>query len=146
MQTQTHRNMTAKASSKKAEPKKVELKKDDPAPPAKAAPAKKAEAVKAPEPPKAVQRPEMELAKKHGNKDYVVNIAVPATMVPLVRDAWNAVREGDAPFDSCVVDFKMTLLQHAIDVIKTHKVLKGDTHLARFERQVASIEGVKTSS
>ena len=67
---------------------------------------------------------------------YEILVDRPATFGPLLRDCWNDVREGDALFDDCAPEFQATLLAHALAVLKTSAVLRGDTHMARFENEV----------
>ena len=86
---------------------------------------------------------EAQFAKRNDNKEYTFDVNMPVTLVPLMRDAWDAVRgRGDAAFDQCAGAFKQILLQHTIDVLKTHAVLKGDTNLGRFEREIARIKSI----
>lgn len=99
------------------------------------------------------QRPEVEAAKLDENKEYAAEVALPVvespsgtytysldqpyTLIPLMKDAWNAVRpKSDAPFEVCAPAFRETLLAHATDVIKTNKTRTDDAPLAQFERKV----------
>ncbi len=71
---------------------------------------------------------------------YEYDVANPASLIPMISDAWNESKgKGDAAFNDCAPDFKGTLLQHAIDVLKTSAVLEGDAPIAKFERKIAVI-------
>jgi len=86
-------------------------------------------------------RPEVGMAKADDNKEYAIDIAIPQTLIPAMRDAWNEVRNhDDAPYDECARTFQETLFAHAMSVINTSAVLSGDTNLARFEQKLAQIK------
>jgi hypothetical protein len=81
------------------------------------------------------------------DKKYTFDIAMPSTLVPIMKDAWNEVRgKGDAVYDECAPAFRETLLAHTISVLTTHAVLRGDTCLAKFEQEVASMKASKIIS
>ncbi len=77
------------------------------------------------------------VVKDKPSAKYEVMFDHPETLIPLLRECWDAVRQGDAEFDNCAPDFRETLLAHALGVLKTPAVLEGDSHMARFENQVA---------
>lgn len=73
-------------------------------------------------------------------KAYEYSVDNLPSLLPLIRDCWDEVRQGDAPFDECAPEFRQTLLAHTISVLTTSAVLRGDSHLARFESAVAKIK------
>lgn len=71
----------------------------------------------------------------------VIDPNAPMTLIPLVREAWNAVRGEDSHFDVCQPTFKRALLDHALSVLKSGVVLEGNSYWARFEQKIAELKG-----
>ncbi len=88
---------------------------------------------------RAKQREEAQ-PKKAKKTKYSFVIDDPEGLLPLITDAWDASKGvGDAPFVECQPAFKVDLLYHAQDVLRTGKASEADSAIAAFERKIHDI-------
>ena len=81
------------------------------------------------------------LVESHQPKHYEYDIAAPASLIPMIADAWDAVKgEGDANFATCAPNFRDTLMAHGVDAVRSGIAQEGDTNLALFEREIIRIK------
>jgi protein tyrosine phosphatase (PTP) superfamily phosphohydrolase (DUF442 family) len=73
--------------------------------------------------------------------NFDVDFNSDTAIAPIAEAAWNKVRgKDDATFNGAVRDFQHTLLAHCRSALRTNP-LSGNTNLARFEQEVARLQG-----
>lgn len=73
-------------------------------------------------------------------KEYEYDLNAPMTLIPLVADAWDAIRDkSDATYATADPNFRSALISHAHGVLSSGTVLKGDTYWSKFEKKIAQL-------